>query len=134
MSDQKAPHWHVAPNLIVRDVAAAADYYRDQLGFSYERLWGDPPRFTIVWRNYAHIMLRQMDGEGAVRPNRIPDPEGNAWDIYLWIEDADALYAEYEAKGVKIIRMPCDQFYGCRDFEIEDLNGYRLCFGQNLGE
>ena len=26
----------------------------------------------------------------------------------------------------------CDQPYGCRDFDIEDCNGYRLCFGQDL--
>jgi len=33
---------------------------------------------------------------------------------------------------VKIARDICDQPYGCRDFEIEDCNGYRICFGQDL--
>ena len=23
------------------------------------------------------------------------------------------------------------QMYGCRDFDVEDCNGYRLCFGQD---
>ena len=26
----------------------------------------------------------------------------------------------------------CDQPYGCRDFDVEDCNGYRLCFGHNI--
>ena len=40
--------------------------------------------------------------------------------------------AEFKSKGVKITRDLCDQFYGCRDFDVEDCNGYRLCFGQSL--
>ena len=47
-------------------------------------------------------------------------------------KDADALYGEFKAKGVKITRAICDQPYGCRDFDVEDCNGYRLCFGKNL--
>jgi len=31
---------------------------------------------------------------------------------------------------VKIARDISDRHYGCRDFDIEDCNGYRLCFGQ----
>ncbi|HYI13584.1 MAG TPA: VOC family protein [Thermoanaerobaculia bacterium] len=129
---ENAQHWHLAPNLIVRDVVAAANDYRDRLGFAYERFWGDPPAFGMVYRSLAVIMLRQMPGETAVRPNRMADPEGEAWDIYLWVEDATALHDEYAAKGVKIVRGLCDQPYGCRDFEVEDSNGYRLCFGQNI--
>jgi len=34
--------------------------------------------------------------------------------------------------GVKIARDICDQPYGCRDFDVEDGNGYRLCFGQDI--
>jgi hypothetical protein len=31
---------------------------------------------------------------------------------------------------VTVVRDPCDQEYGCREFDVEDLNGYRICFGQ----
>jgi len=62
-------------------------------------------------------------GEGAdARPrwHRAPSP------------DADALHAEFKSRGVKIVRDVFDQPYRCRDFEVEDCNGYRLCFGQTL--
>ena len=48
------------------------------------------------------------------------------------VPDADALHAEFVAKGATIAREICDQPYGCRDFDVLDCNGYRLCFGQNL--
>ena len=43
------------------------------------------------------------------------------------------IYAQIidDAKGVTIARGLCDQPYGCRDFDVEDCNGYRLCFGHD---
>ena len=124
--------WHIAPYFHVEDLVASANYYRDKLGFHYERLWNEPPSFAMVKRGGIIIMLSLNDGPGAIRPNRTVDPEGGAWDAYVWVDDADALHEEFRAKGVRIARVPRDQEYGCRDFEIDDLNGYRLCFGHTL--
>jgi len=124
--------WSIAPFFHVADVVTSANYYRDKLGFHYDRLWNEPPSFAMVKRAGIIIMLSQNEVPGVIRPNRTVDPEGGAWDAYVWVDDADALHAEYQAKGVTIARVPCDQEYGCRDFEIDDLNGYRLCFGHTL--
>jgi predicted enzyme related to lactoylglutathione lyase len=132
MAKEAKMPWTIAPFFIVDDVVATANFYRDKLGFHYERFWGDPPCFCMVKRNGIIIMLSQFAKAGLMRPNHAVDPEGGAWDAYVWIEDADALYAEFKAKGVKIAREICDQEYGCRDFDIEDCNGYRLCFGHDL--
>jgi len=126
------PSWSIAPYFIVDDVVTSANYYRDMLGFNYERFWGDPPAFAMVKRGGIVIMLAQFEESGHMRPNHTVDPERGAWDAYIWIEDADALHAEFEAKGATIARGVCDQEYGCRDFEVDDCNGYRLCFGQDL--
>jgi hypothetical protein len=123
--------WCVAPYFIVDDVVATANYYRDKLGFEYERFWGEPPRFCMVQRGGVVIMLKQLEQNGLTRPNHVADPEA-CWDAYVWIGNADVLHAEFASKGVKIARPICDQPYGCRDFDVEDCNGYRLCFGQNL--
>ena len=132
MAEAKASNWTIAPYFIVDDVVTTANYYRDKLGFHYERFWGEPPCFCMVMRSGIVIMLSQLAKTGVVRPNRIADPEGEAWDAYIWIENADALHTEFKSKGVTITRDICDQPYGCRDFDVEDCNGYRLCFGQNL--
>lgn len=132
------PRWSIAPYFLVDDVVATANYYRDKLGFQYERFWGEPvPCFCMVHRRGIIIMLSQLQVEagqqrGPIRPNRLADPEGSCWDAYVWIDDADALLAEFMAKGVKIARDICEQPYGNRDFDIEDINGYRLCFGHDI--
>ena len=126
-------HWSIAPYLIVDDVVATAEYYRDKLGFGFDRFWGEPPCFCMVGRGGAIIMLSQPEQAGGMRPNHLIDPEQTAWDAYVWVDDADALYAEFTSRGVTIARAICDQPYGCRDFDIEDCNGYRLCFGHDLG-
>ena len=122
--------WNIAPYFIVDDVIATANFYRDKLGFCYDRFWGEPPCFCMVRRSGITIMLSQFDG--AMRPNHLVDPERGAWDAYVWVDDADALHREFTSKGVKIARDISDQPYGCRDFDVEDCNGYRLCFGHDI--
>jgi uncharacterized glyoxalase superfamily protein PhnB len=124
-------NWAIAPYFVVDDVVATANYYRDKLGFHY-RLWNEPPSFGMVEREGVVIMLAQFEITGVTRPNRTVDPEEAAWDAYIWVDDADALYEEFKSKGVKIARDISDKLYGCRDFDVEDCNGYRLCFGQLL--
>src|SRR5205814_3617180 len=84
------PDWSVAPYFIVDDVVATANYYRDKLGFGYERFWNDPPSFCMVRRSGVVIMLAQLEQPGVIRPNHSVDPEGGAWDAYIWVDDADA--------------------------------------------
>ena len=132
--DQSAarPRWCIAPYFLVPDVVASANYYRDKLGFSYERFYGEPASFCMVERRGVVVMLARNEADGALRPNSRAPLEEDAWDAYVWVDDADVLCAEFKEKGVRIAREICDQPYGCRDFEIEDCNGYRLCFGHNI--
>lgn len=126
------PQWSIAPYFIVDDVVATANFYRDKLGFHYERFWGDPPAFCMVKRAGIVIMLNQLRNSGVMRPNGKAIAGVEAWDAYIWVENADALHDEFKRKGVKIVRELCDQHYGNRDFDIEDCNGYRLCFGHDI--
>jgi predicted enzyme related to lactoylglutathione lyase len=86
----------------------------------------------MAHRRSVVIMLSQLPVRGVMRPNRLVDPEGGAWDAYIYVDDANALHDEFVGKGVKIVRGLCDQPYGNRDFDVEDCNGYRLCFGHDL--
>ena len=79
-----------SPYLFVADVERAAGYYRDALGFSFDRLWGEPPCFVMVCRDSAQLML-SSNGNGA-RPNRAFDE--HVWDAYVYVRDADALHEE----------------------------------------
>lgn len=127
MSEQKL--FAIAPYLVVDDVTGSAEFYRDKLGFEFDRIWGDPPQFVIVHRDEVHIMLKSSSGRS--HPNCSVNPNA-CWDAYIWVSNADALYEELKSRGVKIVREIEDMDYGCRDFDVEDDSGYILCFGQNL--
>jgi predicted enzyme related to lactoylglutathione lyase len=129
---QTFARWSIAPDFLVDDVVTTANFYRDKLGFQYERFWGEPPCFCMVYRNGIIIMLSQSEKLGIMRPNHKAQGD-DTWDAYIWVDTVDAMYAEFQAKGVKIAREICDQPYECRDFDVEDCNGYRLCFGQPIG-
>ena len=132
MSNNRASaRWGIAPYFIVDDVVTTANFYRDKLGFHYDRFWGEPPCFCMVKRSGIVIMLGQLEESGLMRPNGMVEGDSGPWDAYIWVENADELYSEFRSKGVTIAREICDQDYGCRDFDILDLNGYRLCFGQD---
>ena len=124
--------WSVAPYLLVPDVVAAGTWYRDVLGFTLDRFWGDPPAFTMVWRQGAILMLRQAPPGTTVQPNERVAPGEDCWDAYVWVPDADALHADFAARGALIVAPPCDQPYHSREFLLEDPHGYRLCFGHDL--
>jgi uncharacterized glyoxalase superfamily protein PhnB len=55
-------------------------------------------------------------------------------DVYVFVPAADALCAEFEAKGAIIHNPPEDQPYGLRDFAVEDPEGHRLVFGAPLSQ
>lgn len=118
-----------APVLLVRDVVASADYFRDCCGFSYERFWGQPADFCMVWRDRLCLMLKQTSRHERIVPNW--KVEDKLWDVYFWVDDADGLYAEFEQAGARMDYGPCDQPWGCREFGIQDLDGHDLAFGQD---
>src|SRR5437867_12391151 len=84
------------PYFIVDDVVATANFYRDKLGFHYDRFWGEPPAFCMVKRGGILIMMGQLETKGVMRPNRLAVENGDAWDTYVWVDDADALYEEFK--------------------------------------
>jgi len=120
----------IAPLFMVRDVVASAAYYGDVLGFAHEGLWGEPPSFCMPMRDEMTIMLKQADDPGRIRPN---GAGGCEWDAYVWVRDADALFAEVSAKGARIVYGLVDQAeYGNREFAVADLDGYVIAFGHNI--
>lgn len=55
-----------------------------------------------------------------------------AIDAYFWVDDVDALYAGFRRAGTDIIMPPVLRIYGMKEFEVRDLHGYVLCFGQDV--
>jgi len=118
-----------APVLLVREVVAAANYYRDTLGFTYDRFWGEPPDFVILRRDGLHLMLSVAPTGSSITPNW---KVNGIWNVYFWVDDVDSLFEEFKKSGAKIDYNLEDKPYNVREFGIRDLDDYDIGFGQPM--
>jgi hypothetical protein len=119
-----------APVLLVADVVKAANHYRDQLGFTCDRFWGEPPCFCMVKRDGFILMLAQAPAGARLIPHwRVVD---KMWNAYFWCDDVEALHAEFVHRGARIDYGLGIKPYGIKEFGIQDLDGHDVAFGQHL--
>jgi len=118
---------------MVDDVTAAAEHYRDALGFEIDFVWGEPPVYAGVSRDDAviHFSLSQPGGR---RNSVAAAGHGNGVDALIVVSDLDELFAELKERGARLLSEPADQPYGMREFQVEDLNGYRLLLTEEVEE
>lgn len=117
-----------APVLLVKDVVQSAAYFRDKLGFTDQRLYGTPTNFAIIRRDSFAVMLAQLEPDQADTPHwRVVE---KMWDIYFWVDDAEAIYAEFQASGAIIDYTLYTTPWGVREFGVQDLDDHDIAFGQ----
>ena len=114
--------------LFVKNADISAAYYIEKLGFSVVDSVGNPPIFFLLRRDGCSLMLIQIKSPEQIVPNWKIHP--NTSNAYFWVTDADALHKEFLDRGATIDYGPCDQPYGCREFGIQDMDGYDIAFGQ----
>ena len=105
----------VAPQFIVLDVVATADYYRDVLGFTINDYFLDPPVHAIVSRGFAQVFLGLATGSAGIS-NRTLKPVGI--DAYFRVPALDRLAEEIIAKGATILEGPVTRVYEVRELVV----------------
>lgn len=128
--------WHVSPILGVERVREAAEYYRDVLGFGLDPVDGvfqpstDEPQgvYAIVKRPgvWVHFQIRRDGSGGGCAGQRLALDR----DVYFYVDDVDGLHADLKRRGARILEAPHMAPHGIREIVVEDLNGYRLAFGE----
>jgi uncharacterized glyoxalase superfamily protein PhnB len=118
----------IAPVFFTMDIPATVAYYKLKLGFECLGTWQDPPVYAIVARDQHALHFRCAEPP-TPNPDKYPD---ELLDAYLFVEDADILYAEYAARGVEIVRELGNMPWRCREFVVKDCDGRLLAFGSNL--
>ena len=115
----------VTPILFVRDVSAAAEFYRAKLGFAVDFLHGNPAFYGAVSRDGVCLHLRLVGS-----PNFAELAEREVSLILATIEVANikALFAEYEGRGVDFPQRLARQAWGGLDFHVRDPDGNRISF------
>ena len=110
----------VMPCLRVADVPRAVDFYNNSLGFA--PVFRNGVTFAIVRRDQIEIGLSQAAYAGAT--------PGTGSCYCKLSQGIDALYSEYQARGVSIRHPLRDESYGMREFMIADPDGNTINFGQ----
>ena len=125
MANQPTPvpaGYHTAtPFLTVNDGAAALDYYAKAFGASVgEKL--TTPDGRVMHAEFrigtSMFMLGEHENIDARDPKLLPRVS-----IYLYVEDADAVFGRAIAAGAKEVSPLRDQFYGNREGGVEDPSG-----------
>jgi uncharacterized glyoxalase superfamily protein PhnB len=104
------------PSVPLSDVAAGVAYYHDVLGFRV---------------NYTQHDLGVMDRDDVtlLLIARTEKHLGIA-SCYAYVHDADALHAELVARGANVQGKPVSRPWGLREFQVLDLEGNQISFGQ----
>lgn len=120
------------PQLYVKDVIAACEFYSRMLGFSVAFTYGDPPFYGQVVRDGARLNFRQVDAP-------VIDPERRDREQLLTatiaLDDATALFLEYRSAGVDFVQPLETQPWGARTFIVQDPDGNLVLFaGRAAGD
>jgi uncharacterized glyoxalase superfamily protein PhnB len=111
----------VRPNLEVADLAPAAAFLREVLGFEVEV---DEPDMGLI------LLRRDAVGLALVRS---ATPGVNATTaLYIGVIGVDALHERCLAHGAPIVTGLEDHPWGLRDFVVEIPGGHRLALGESI--
>jgi catechol 2,3-dioxygenase-like lactoylglutathione lyase family enzyme len=119
---------HHATVLLVDDVARALDYYRDKLGFEGHAWEVNPRHYGYASRGDTYVHFACFRDAGP-RPNSQTVPP-DMFDLYIYVDDVDALHQELRDRGADILHGPGDTDYGMREIRVRDPHGYILAFGK----
>jgi predicted enzyme related to lactoylglutathione lyase len=115
--------------LLVADVDRSAEYYRDRLGFTCEA-YGEPPDFLVARRDEAIVLMALCKEPERIVPNwRIVD---NVWNVFIRVDDVEAIYAEFQRRGAPIDYTLYDAPSGFREFGVQDPDGHDIAVGQPI--
>jgi catechol 2,3-dioxygenase-like lactoylglutathione lyase family enzyme len=118
----------VAPILPSRDLSATAEFY-SRLGFEQTGLW--PDEYLIVMRGDVGLHFFFAPGT---------DPASSIAGCYLYVEDADALFADFSriglpSAGIPRLHGPVEATdYGLREFAVVDPDGNLLRIGSFVAD
>jgi catechol 2,3-dioxygenase-like lactoylglutathione lyase family enzyme len=115
----------VEPQLFVSSLDASFAYYTEKLGFDVAFSYGDPPFYGQVARDGVKLNLRQV--EGPVFDARLRENEG-LLSASITLDDAGALFLEYQATGVHFAQTLKTEPWGARTFIVSDPDGNLILF------
>lgn len=129
------------PEFDVFDLEKSVHFYVDLIGFhiEYER---PENKFVFLQLEKVQIMLQEIDcGNNKWETGKLEYPLGRGMNFQIDVPNVDEIYERLINDNHKIFANMEEHWYrkdnvllGCKEFLVQDPNGYLLRFSQDLGE
>ena len=129
------------PEFDVFDLNESLHFYIDLIGFYkvYERI---EEKFAFLQLGSVQIMLQQINFENIKwNTGKLEYPLGIGINFQIDVNNIDEIYGRLKAEDYKIFIDMEEHWYrkddilmGCKEFLVQDPNGYVLRFSQDIGE
>ena len=125
----------LTPNLIVANVERSLAFYTGTLGFERGMTVPDESPLVFAAATSGGIEIFFNDAATAVKeyPTFAGKPLGATGTLFIEVDGVDALHDRIKA-SVKIVMPIVTQFYGMREFAIEDPDGYVITFAERQAQ
>jgi predicted enzyme related to lactoylglutathione lyase len=115
----------IMPEMPVRNLSAAVEFYTKVMGLRLEHLHGD--EYAVMRRENVRIGLKRAE------PPTIPAGSGRLYAFVNGIEEFfESVQGSINAAGGKLVDSLAPRPYGLKDFAIQDPDGNHLGFGEDL--
>ncbi len=112
-----------AITVFVEDLAASRRFYQDVFGL--EILNEDEDSVAFGFGNTIINVLKVEAAGELIEPAPVGDrTAGSRFQLTVWVDDADAAYAELAARGVTFLNGPMDRPWGVRTASFRDPGGH----------
>jgi uncharacterized glyoxalase superfamily protein PhnB len=115
----------IAPQFLVDDLNTAVAYYCDKLGFTVD--FNYESFYASVSRDGFSIHLKCAPKTISDRTHR---KQHEHLDVHISVTGLATLYEELQAREAMITKPLEERPWSCRDFYVEDIDGYILCFSE----
>jgi lactoylglutathione lyase len=124
----------LTPNLVVPNVEASLNFYRTVLGFQPGITVPDaaPYVFGSVTSGSVEIFFNDQKVVAEEYPALGAKPIGGSLTLFIEVEGIEDLFRKVQQHGVKITMPMKDQFYGMREFAMEDPDGWIITFAERI--
>ena len=120
-----------AITLFVEDLQHAKLFYEQVFGLPVT--YQDDVSAVFTFENTLINLLVASEARGLIEPAAVAGPEaGSRFQLTIWVDDADAVCAELESRGVALLNGPMDREWGVRTAAFADPGGHIWEIAQQL--
>jgi lactoylglutathione lyase len=120
-----------AITMFIGDVERSKRFY--ERVFDIQAIYEDPDAVAFQFDNIVVNMLRSSAAHDLIQPAAVADEEAGArFQLTIWVDDADATYAELANRGAEFINGPMDREWGMRTAAFVDPDGHIWEIAENI--